>query len=125
MAATFAQAGAPAQQGPDGSSYAAPHPGNTVCQAVGAASVNGALPVDAQGHAYQAVRITVSTPTWFQFCSSGADVIVANTAPAFLIQPGAPADYGVPNAPGTAVPVGFFAQIQVVAGGFISVVGLF
>lgn len=124
MALVFAQSGAAMQREPDGMPTQFPHPGNSVVGAVGAASVNVALPVDANGKAYQAVRISVSTPTWCVFCTAGGDAASA-AAPCFIVTAGAGSDYAIPPATPGGANATNLAFIQVAAGGAISITGLF
>lgn len=101
----------------------APRAGNTVVLAVGAASVNSALPVDATGKQYPAVILTACATAgtgiacWVAF-STAADAVVAATPPAFLVPAGSALIIGVPAG---AISI---SVIEQTAAGFLSVMGI-
>jgi hypothetical protein len=130
MALVYAPSGTPAQREPNGQPSSIFHPGAglTLTLTVASTSINGALPVDANGKAYQAFYISVTSPTWLQFCTLGSDAVTVGGANAILINPGGPLVLAVPPATagqeGTTAP-GFVAAISSTATTLVSLIGIF
>jgi hypothetical protein len=127
MALTFAAAGEAAQREPNGAPTQMYHPGNTAVVASGASSANVALPLDGNGNAYQAFLITATAAAWVAFCTTGADAVVAATAPAILITGYGQVFAVPPIGAGTGGPTNakFLAAIQAASAGTVCIVGLY
>lgn len=128
MAAIFSPAGFQQQREANGNPTGVPHAGNSVVASLIIGSVNVALPVDAQGKQYNAVYLSTTTACWVQFCTTSGDTATVATAPAFLVNPGAPVFIAIPgltgNSGGLAQIAGFLAAASA-ATGSLSILGVY
>ena len=94
--------------------------GNSATVTTGASSANIALPTDPNGNLYAAYLVQSTATAWWDFCTTGADTVVAAAANA---TPAVPGQGSIP----CVVPpgAGFIAAIQDAAAGKVTFTGCY